>query len=277
MSWRDELQEHQIFAEALCRLLAMHALRGKQRNNTLVPPSLQAELFRLLASRHGPGPQAVWRSCFPDMDEASFDDLWYRRANMDLTYWKTHVQRLARTGKLSSNQMENLLRSFRPLYWAHDALSEVRSALNRKTWDRIVDLKGYMLFSWPVPGEKSIRQTLGQRQRRPWQDRHDHLDRNPRPDLSLPTERMTAVNWWPDRSPVVWQIALTPYPLKFDASPASTPAQWAVRLHVDPYEAVWAKMKREPRYQDVPTEWGSCEYDQTLALLRTRHAVFANP
>ena len=279
MSWRDEFQTHQEFAEAICWLLAMHVFRGKRRNNPLVPPSLQDAFFQELATQHGPGPQAVLNTCFPAMDESSFDDFWYGRSCMDLVCWKVRVMRLRREGLLAAERADAYMRRGQHLDWAHTALVSCRSALNRQTWDKIVERKGYMLFSWPIPGQPAIRQMLTQRQRRPWSLDTDYLDRHPRPDCFLPTERMTAVDWWPDRCPLVWQIALTPYPLPFDAQQPSGPAQWAVRLHVDPFEEAMAKVAQEPRYQrkNLPPEWGSGQFEQTLEALRARYPMFARP
>lgn len=277
MSYREEFEPHQQFAEALCWLLSMHAFRGRQRNNPLIPPSVQRRFFRVLATQHGVGTQALWTRCFPDMDEASFKSHVSGRAAMDLTVWRSHVLRLLRLGLLDQDRANDLLASWRSLDWAHAALVACRSAFNRKTWDRVVAQKGYLLFTWPVPGRPAIRQTLGQRQRHPWRDDQDYLDRRPSHGRFLPSHRMTAVKWWKDRCPLVWQVGLTPYPLKFDQAAGEGGPGWAVRLLMDPYEAAWEVMKNEPRYRSVPSSWGSCEYEQTLALLRTRHEIFANP
>ena len=277
MSWRDEFQLHQEFAESLCWLLSMHAFRGRRRNNPLVPPSLQKRFFNALVGRNGFGPQALWTSCFPDMDEASFKAHLGGRAPMDMTLWRSHVLRLRRLGFLSWEQADSLRAGWRSLDWAHTALVACRSAFNKKIWDRMVSQKEYMLFSWPLPGQSPVRQTLEQRQGRPWRDDDDCLDRRPPGGRSLPSLRMTAVKWWDDRCPLVWQIGLTPYPLKFDKRISKVGSGWAVRLLMDPYEAAWEVMKGEPRYQSVPPSWGSCEYQQTLELLRSRHELFANP
>lgn len=255
----------------------MHAFRDKERNNLLVPPSLQRRFFDALRSHNGFQTKALWTSCFPDMDEASFKSHLRGRAPMDMTLWRSHVLRLRRLGFLSREQADGLRAGWRSLDWAHMALVACRSALNKKTWDRIVSRKGYMLFSWPTPEESPVRQTLGQRQGHPWRDDDDCLDHHPPGGRALPNHRMTAVKWWADRCPLVWQIALTPYPLKFDKPVRKGGPGWAVRLLMDPYEAAWGVMKGEPRYQPVPPSWGSGEYEQSLELLRARHELFADP
>ncbi|WP_162407783.1 hypothetical protein [Pseudoxanthomonas jiangsuensis] len=272
MILKEELREHQTFAEFLCWALAVHLFRGKGRNNLVLPPSLQDDFFARLERIHGRRKE-ILDKCFPGMDTGTFDDYRKGRLLMDIPTWNNHVLRLGNGGELGPCDVADLRRNVRNLESAHAALVQCRSVFSKKTWGRLVDHKGRMLFSWPVPGERFVQQELGQRQPKPWSVTEDFLERGPK---SIPALEAKVVKWWPDRCPLVWRIAITPYPMRFDKKPRAT-GQWAVRLVMDPFEAVYAKMKETERYRRLPPEWGSCHYEETLEMMRAQSPMFARP
>lgn len=276
-SLREEVEGHQKFAEAICWRLAMHTFRGMDRNNGLVPPSLQADFFSTLRHTHAGSLNALQQACFDSMQESEFDDYWYGRKLMDLTKWKGHVLRLGREAHLSEEKVAEFQDAIKYLDLAHVALVACRSALNSRTWFELVEAKSSMLFTWLDPRKKFTRQRLSQRQTHPWRESEDYLDRNPHVDVFLPTYWMTPMKWWPDRSAPVWRIAITEYPLRLDRKQPKGPKQWAVRLTMDPYYEVVQKMKQEPRYIEYQSWWHGTTEEEDLAEVRKRYSMFRSP
>lgn len=279
MSWRKEFEGHQKFAEAICWCLAMHAFRGKERNNDLVPPSMQADLFRFLGTAHADSPNVVRRRYFDQQIrvDTDFDDYWYGRKLRELALWKADVVRLGREGHLPREKVAGYLDSLKFLDLAHSALTGCRSELNNKTWARLVETKGSMLFTWVTSETKFKRQMLTQRQAHPWMDHHDYLDRRPGQGIYLPDYRMVPMKWWPERGALIWRIAVTEYPMGFDRDPPEGPKQWAVRLIMDPYYDVLDRMMQESRYQCLPQDWAKNTEMEELEEVRRRYSMFRRP